>query len=121
MNKTRLSLALHQIFNPQGHQFATGVIIEGDPPRRLIPPLNAWVTLTALKPPPRRGRKQNLARKAAVGLAHAWHCDRLNLSKSAADRALASHFGYSDERAARRARIDGEKVLQSGYFYFSLI
>ncbi len=114
MQKTRLSLALHQIFNPDGHQLATGVLV--DDQQRLIP-LTAWVTVTydGL----RRGRKKNLGRAAAVFLAAAWHQAR-GLPAGKSDKAIAELLKYSDERAVRRVRRSKAKEIK-GYYLLAFI
>ena len=111
MNPTRLSLALHRVFNPQGHQLATGVIIH-EAQRRLIP-IQAWVEIIHERA--RKGRKTNMERKAAVALAHEWHRAWRNMNQGQADSAVADLLKYADERAARRVRVEARKKLTGRY------
>lgn len=113
MNPLRLSLALHRVFNPQGRQLATGVIIR-ESPRRLIP-IHVWVEILPDPERPRKGRKTNMERKAAVALAHAWHRAWRNMNQGQADSAVADLLKYADERAARRVRVEARKKLTGRY------
>lgn len=112
-NRTHLSLALHRVFNPQGHQLATGFVID-ETTRRLIP-LHAWVEVLPDPERPRRGRKTNMARKAAVALAHEWHRAWRDLNQGHADCAVAGLLQYADERAARRVRVEARKKVTGRY------
>ncbi len=114
MNKTRVSLALHNVFNDKGQQRATGIIYGGDP--FLEFPIYGWATLTHADPP-LRGRKRNLHRKAAVVLAHQWFQGWDGHGKEKTDRLLAPLLGYSDERAVRRVRAEAKKAIKGRYLF----
>ncbi|HCK82536.1 MAG TPA: hypothetical protein PK880_05790 [Candidatus Competibacter sp.] len=114
MKKTLISLALHDIFNADGHQFATGAIL--DPESSDLFSLHAWVIYTPdPEATPRKGRKRNLAKKAGLLLAHRWHCGFKNMKCEEADEALVSMFGYSDSRAVRRVRQQAVREINKRY------
>lgn len=100
MKRNVLSLALHNIVNAEGHQLVTGAIVGPDFPE--LTPLVAWATPVAPIPAP-KGRKKNLARLAAILLAHAWYRAR-GLSIKRADQAVAVLLHYADCASIQRAR-----------------
>ncbi len=113
MQKLRLNLALHRIFNEAHEQLATGVVL--DETGSVLPAtVRAWVTLE--RDGPRSGRKKNLNRVAAVALAHEWHRFLLGMTASQADKALATLLDYSDERAVKRVRARGKREIEGRFF-----
>lgn len=84
MQKTRIRLRLPDAGGPQ---VPPGTILE----------------LEFISDGPRRGRKPNLNRSAAVLLGHSWHRGSKNMTINAADRALAALLAL-DERSIKRTR-----------------
>lgn len=115
MQKIIISLALHRIFNKAGHQLADVLIDEAN---SCLLPINAWVTCE--HDAPRRGRKKNLNRTAAVVLAHEWHCACLGMTANQADSELVSLLQYSEKRAVTRAREKKKKEKINGKFVLYL-
>ena len=114
MNKIRISLALLDLFNGKGQQYASGAIIGTDP--QITIPINALITHIH-KTPPLHGRKKNLQRKAAVILAHSWFQGWNEEGNGKIDRLLAPLLGYSDERAVRRVRVEAKKAIKGRYLF----
>ena len=115
MNQTKISLALHSVFNPQGHQLASLVMV--DDATNQTAAFHAWITIINDPPPsPRKGRKPNQLRKVAVALAHEWQRAWLNRNQGDSDKAVAELLGYSEESAVRRIRTAIRKEIADPHY-----